>query len=211
MATIQDSIQFNLTAEEVVVNNTVKVTAHVTALMTQDQTEAGLRDNINTMMQRFIKADWQFANMTRSRQRTGVEEVNLTATARVPESENYNLDGRARDVSREGLQLHSLSTDTQPTIQQIEEAQSKLRRILLVKAGKEQDAINTTLQANYRLGEVVFDPPYDENPRVARAAFSAANYGSGFAAEPPGGGAPGPIGNAVKLGMAARVTLRIKR
>src|SRR5690242_19028298 len=112
MAAIQDSIQFNLSAEEVVVNTTVKVTAHVTTLMTSDQAEASLRENINSVMQSFIKADWQFANMARSRQRSGVEEVNLTATARVPESENYNLDGRAKRVSREGLQVHSLSTDT---------------------------------------------------------------------------------------------------
>jgi hypothetical protein len=88
-----------------------------------------------------------------------------------------------------------------------------LRRILLVKAGKERDGINETLQADYRLGEVVFDP-IDDDPqaRFANANVRAAGmYGSGFVAEAAASGAAGPIGNAVKLNMAARVTLRIKR
>lgn len=204
---VQDSVQFNLETEEVVVNTTVKVVAQVTAVLTSNLTEATLRESINDTMQRFIKADWQFANMIRSNQRSGVEQVDLTASARVPESENYNLDRRREQASREGLRIHSVSTDTSPTVQQIEGTQSKMRRILLEKAVREQAAINETLQADYRLGEVVFDPN-DESPRMTMA--NRAQYGSGFVAQAASAEA-GPIGNAVKLNMTARVTLRIKR
>ena len=205
MTTVQDSVQFNLQTEEVVVNNTVKVTAQVTAVLAGDLTENTLRESINETMQRFIRADWQFANMIRSNQRSGVEQVDLIATARVPEAENYNLDRRREQASREGLRIHSVNTDTRPTVQQIEETQSKMRRSLLVKAGKERDAINQTLEEDYRLGEVVFDPDEEDTHR------GQAIYGSGFASAQAASAEAGPIGNAVKLTMTARVTLRIKR
>src|ERR1044072_772384 len=205
MTTVQDSVQFNLQTEEVVVNNTVKVTAQVTAVLAGDLTENTLRDGINETMQRFIRADWQFANMIRSNQRSGVEQVDLIATARVPEAENYNLDRRREQASREGLRIHSVNTDTRPTVKQIEETQSKMRRSLLVKAGKERDAINQTLEEDYRLGEVVFDPDEEDTHR------GQAIYGSGFASAQAASAEAGPIGNAVKLTMTARVTLRIKR
>ena len=95
--------------------------------------------------------------MTRNSHRSGMEEITLTATSRVTESENYALDRRSRDVSTEGLTINSVSVDTSPPATMIEEAESALRLMLLTKATKQLVAINEHLDsAKYRLGDVEF-------------------------------------------------------
>lgn len=209
MAAIQDSIQFDLYAEEVVVNTTVKVIANLATLLSPDTSEDQHKENIREVMQSFIRSDWQFSGITRSTHASGREQMTLTATARVPESENYALDRRREQASRDGLRIASVSTDTSPTQEQMEETQSKLRLRLLQKARTELQKINNALDQDYRLAEVVFDP-VDESAANVRTARPSAMYGAGFAAA-EASAAAGPLGNAVKLTMQARVTLRIKR
>ena len=207
-APIQDSIQFDLTAEEVVVNTTVKVIASVVTLLATGTIEEHHKEAIREVMQKFIRADWQFSNISRRAHASGVEEMTLTATARVPEAENYALDRRREAASRDGLRIAQVTTDTQPTPEQVEDTQSTLRLRLLEKANQELVKINNALDEEYRLSEVTFDP-LDENVANVRSARPAM-YGSGFAAA-EAAAAPGPLGNAVKLNMQARVTLRVTR
>ena len=49
----QDSIQFTLTAEEVVVNTTVKITAAIVAMVTSARTEQKLKDDIREVARGF--------------------------------------------------------------------------------------------------------------------------------------------------------------
>lgn len=204
----QDSISFIISAEEVVVNTTVKVVATIVAI--QDMTEDGLREAIRELMQRFIAADWQFSGMSRTSHASGREQVTLTATARVPESENNALDRRSREASRDGLRIHTVNADTSPSPAQIEETQSELRQSLLKKALAELGVINHTLGQTYRLGRVIFDPDPTETASNRRPGMMAmaASYSSGF--DHAGGGGAGEIGNAVKLTMRALVQLRRK-
>ena len=62
----QDIIQFSLSAEETVTNDTFKVVANIVALVTHDMTEQKLRDSIRQLTQRFIQAEWNFSNMVRN-------------------------------------------------------------------------------------------------------------------------------------------------
>jgi len=208
---VQDTIQFVLSAEETVTNDTVKVVASIVALVTHDMTEQKLKDSIRQLTQRFIKAEWNFSNMTRSNHAAGLEQITLTATARVPESENYGLDRRRVEASViEGMTIASHNTDTSPTTAQIEQAQSKLRLTILRKAEAERQTISDTLAAIYRLGSVSFNEGHgtQSNLRGGMVAMSASAYGSGFGNDDADEDA---IGNAVKLVMQATVQLRISR
>ena len=102
--------------------------------------------------------------MTRTSHPSGMEQINLTATARVPESENYALDRRKDEASRDGLRIHSVQADTEPTMEQKEATESRLRQKLLQKAQAELATINATMgkgavDKTYRIGKVIFDPP----------------------------------------------------
>jgi hypothetical protein len=205
---IQDTIQFVLSSEEVVVNTTVKINASMVAIVTTDMTEQRLKEAIRDVVKKFIPtADWQFSGMSRTSHASGMEQVTLNATARIPEADNYALDRRSKEASVDGISIHTVATDNSPTAGQIETTQRKLRLELLEKAQQEADAINEATGMDYRLGEVIFDPESASTANVRNNRMMAsATYGAGF--DQPLGGGGGDIGNAVKLTMLARVILR---
>lgn len=209
---VQDTIQFDLRAEQVVTNDTVRITAHLVGMIPKDTTEQAVRETIRAMMRRFIDTDWQFSNLIRKAHASGSEEITLTATARVPEKENYGLDRRREEASRanDTMRIVSATTDTSPTTAQIAEAQSKLRLELLKKAQAELKLINEAMSEKYRLGQVVFLMAASDTANYARAAAASFSgktpYGSGFSDEDEDS-----LGNAVKLTMQASIELRISR
>jgi hypothetical protein len=209
---IQDTIEFVLIEEETVVNDTVKVTANLVGMIPQDSTEADLRNSIRTLLRNFIDIEWQFSNLVRTGDPSGQERITLTATTRIPESENRALDRRREDASKQDAQLSiriiSATTDTSPTQAQIDQTQRNLRLTLLKRAKEEAKTINQALgETLYRLGAVTLGPKLD--PNVRGGQFAASNvatqaYGSGF-------DEAGSLGNAVKIAMQANVQLRISR
>ena len=204
MQSVQDTIQFAIFAEEMVTNTTVTIVANVVALITPEMTEPLLKESIRDLMQRFIKSDWRFSHMSRNSHAAGMEQVNLTATARVPEEENYALDRRRKEASREGLTIYSHTTDTSLASSQIDETHSKLRLAILRKAKQELVAINKALDETYRLGRVSFErlDPNEADPSRRRVLAAKTPYGSGF------NNADDDVGNTVKVVMRATVELR---
>lgn len=83
-AVIQDTIEFTLSAEETVVNKTVRINATIVGMIATDTTEQSLREQIFKVMRKFIDTDWQFSNMVRTGHVSSMEQLQLTATARVP-------------------------------------------------------------------------------------------------------------------------------
>jgi hypothetical protein len=207
MKRVQDSIIFSLSADEVVVNNTAKVVAKMVILLASGTTESTLKPSIYEILSAFIPgADFQIGSMDRSSHSSGLEQVTLIASTRIPESENYALDRRRETASRDGLRITSLSIDTSPTQQQLDETNSKLRLSLIAKAQAELALINDAMEGGYRISKITFDPESEMMP----SKMSAANYGSGFraSAQSPTGGSTDDIGNAVKITMQAEVVLR---
>jgi len=68
---VQDTIQFDLRAEQVVTNDTVRITAHLVGMIPKDTTEQAVRETIRAMMRGFIDTDWQFSNMVRKAHASG--------------------------------------------------------------------------------------------------------------------------------------------
>lgn len=207
----EDTIEFTLAAEETIVNDTVKITAQINGMISRNTTEQQLRDSIRALMRKFIATDdWQYANTTRNSDPSGQERITLIATTRVHENENYALDRRREEASRDSemVNIASVQTDTTPPQRQIEETQSRLRLALLTKARNELALINAATGEDYRLGSVLFRDSLGANvsnaPRGGIIASAASLYGSGF-------GDDDTIGNAVKLSMQATVQLRISR
>ena len=218
MQPVQDTIQFDLSAERTVVNDTVKLTAHIACIVTPDMTDGNLNAGIRDMMTKLVSETqgsdgvkkpvvWNFSGTSRTSHASGMEQVTLMATARVHESDNQSMDKRIREVSKEGMTITSIVADTAPPSHMIEAAESDLRIVLLQKATTELDAINNALGGEtYRLGEVSFERSSDDdayaNSRGSKAFVMAATY------RPPTGGDDSALGNAVKLTMTANITFR---
>lgn len=206
-APIQDTVVFQLRAEKTVVNDTVRITVPVTALVTSETAEETLRADIGEALKSFIdSADWKFQNINRAPDGTGHERVSLVAVARVNERENHNLDGRAKAVSRKGLQLASPSVDTTVPAAKLEEAEKELRLEILTKAHNEAADLGEAINVKFRVFNLQFqnhgDPVFRKGGNATMAASTS--YGSGFDLEAPGGGS---LSNAQKVTLAADVTL----
>lgn len=211
--TIQDTIEFALLAEKTVVNKTVKLIAHIVAMIKSDTPEKTLTTNVQAMMMKFIDAPWSFSNMQRSADQSGMERITLQASARVSESQNYSLDKRTRAVSTEGLNITAVQADTTPPMSDIEKTESDLRADLLGKAIAEMAVINQAMGVDYRVGRVTFESvnnaanfQLSNSSRGSGKTAMAQAYGAGFGADMPGG--EEGLGNAVKLTMQATIEYR---
>jgi hypothetical protein len=205
---VQDNIDFMLVAEETVVNNTVKMVATISGTLTSDLTEERLTANIRQMMQNLIKdAKWNYAGIKRSTNSSGLEVIDLQASARVSETENHGLEQRIREVSKPGMSITSIIPDTTPPASMIEQCESKLRTSLLEKAKEELKVINETMSDKFRIGTVSFQAIGQDNQwnlsgsALSNKTATAMSYGSHFDAEDS-------LGNAVKLTMRASISLR---
>jgi len=209
---IQDTIDFTLRAEHTIVNKTVKLIATVVALVAGDTTEEALRADIKATMKKLIEADWQFSNMTRSADASGWERVTLNASVRVPESENYNLDNRAKEASRKGLTITDVRVDTSVPYSMIEEAESDLRLVLIEKVHAERAKLERSLDAgsSYRIHSLSFSHVASPSNNFSNSSAhtmamvvggsAKTAYGSGFSDDDT-------LGNASKISMQVSVSL----
>ena len=208
MPDIQDVIEFQLVAEETVVNDTVKITANLAGLVPLALTETELKDQLRDMMRRFISdATWQFSGLERRSHASGREEFALLATTRVSESENHGLDQRARDAAKADVRIASVSVDTAPPQVMVEDCEARLRISLLRKALEQRELINSVAgDPPFRLHHLSYHTAAADLSRLtasntrAIATMSAQSYGSGMDDE-------GNLGNALKLAMRATVKL----
>lgn len=205
-----DTIELTLSAEETVVNDTVKIVANISGMVTRDRTETNLREAIRQMMERFISAKWQFASLTRTAHDSGLEQISLIASARVPESENRALDKRRLEASNadEGLSISRVGSDTSFPASLIDATEQKLRLEIIRKARAEGDALSKAMERVYRIKIVRFDMQdmaYNvSNSRMSPSQASAkTSYGSSFSSDVAGSG--DAIGNAQKLTMNASI------
>lgn len=209
MANTDDTIRLVLSAEETVVNETVKINAQISGMVTRERTEPKLREAIREMMERFISAQWQFAGLTRTAHNSGFEEISLVASARVPESENRALDKRRTEASRpdEGLTISKVTPDVSFPAALIEQTEQKLRLSIISKAKNEAAILGTAMDRVYRIKRINFSDDKDVSSsnsyRMSAQSVSKTSYGSGF-----GGSADDDaIGNAQKLTLTATVIL----
>ncbi len=206
---IQDTISLDLSADKVVVSDTVKIIATIQALVQPDKTDAKLRADIREMMKKLIaSAEWQFSNLVRVNDPSGHERVSLQASARVSETENAKRVIRAREVSTPGLTVSSVIADTSIPTSMLEEAEQELRLALLGKLNVELAKINEVMKSEtdqpYRVYQVKFQRTSSDYSNATRAKggvmlASATSYGSGFG----GGDDDEALGNAQKITLHA--------
>ena len=216
MPVLQDNITFQLRADRIVVNDTVKVTATVVALAMYED-ESTLRAQIRSALTDFIGAEWKFNNIQRETDQSGYERVVLTATVRVSEKENYNLEDRARKVSKQGLQLTQVVVDSGVPAAELEKAEKELRLDLLKKVNDELEAINGVMGGSYRVSNVIYNNHGDPVSRKTAVSYNVSNAqpagAMAFGAHSHGvsmdfgGGDDGSLANTQRVSLSASVTL----
>lgn len=173
-----DTISFRLLMERNVVQEDIKVSVPVTALLPQgDGDAARLSASVREALNRFIAADWSLANIQRGFEATGFERLTATAHARVAVDENYNLHDRAVAASRPGLMLSSPTVSYALPAKKISAVLEELRLEALADVGRQLSTLSKSTGRNWRLGHVQFgdDPQTDY-----RLTSKGARRGTGF-------------------------------
>lgn len=202
---IQDTLSFQLEAETTITNQTVKITAVVAAVIDgQKITNENISSLVRDMLNNLVTGEWSFSNPSREKDETGYERASFTATVRVDQTQNFNLDQRAEDASQVGLRITQVYTDTSTPKRAIAEAETALRGVLLERAANQAKELSTRAGRTYRVASLSYSSMNNSASNIRASAQYSLESATSFAAAPPGGGA---IGHSQKLSMTANVTL----
>ena len=182
-----DIVVLTSSKEAWVETDTPKVVVSINAAF-EEKGAAGVRKDILTALQKLVKADWRLTHMNRNRGNAGLERWTVTAEARIPDAKATGLYGRAKAVSRTGLQLHINQISYEPSRAELEAAQAKLRATLYTEALKERDRLNAAIPGrNWRIGVVDFTNSVPVAP-IRHKARGEMAYAAVADVMPQGGG-----------------------
>lgn len=152
-----DNINLSFTVEDWINSNTAEVTMTVSA-STEGQDGLDLRTEIKEALETLVDTEWRFVDINRSTGRSGLEEWNVTAQARVEEKDLNNLPSRAKDLGRKGLQYRVGNVDFTPTKIQFEDLYRQLRSKINELIETEIKTLRTELPGRkWRVGTVDYN------------------------------------------------------
>ena len=155
-----DTVSFDLSAEDWVTTKTAHVTLDVEASVTS--TNAGaMRADMTKAINDAAKADWRLTGFSRSQDQTGMERWSVTFDARLPESALNGLPDVVKKASKAGMQVKVGNIDFAPTLDENEAVRAALRARLFKAAGEQLTTLNSSLPGRgYRIAEITFEPQF---------------------------------------------------
>jgi len=162
-----DDINLSFTVEDWINSNTAEVTMTVNA-STEGQDGLDLRTEIKEALESLVDTEWRFIDISRNTGRSGLEEWNVTAQARVEEKDLNNLPSRAKELGRKGLQYRVGNVDFTPTKTQFEDLYRHLRSKINELIKTELSTLETELpDRKWRVGAVNYN--FGSAPMVGAA------------------------------------------
>lgn len=153
----EDTLRFKLFAQKVIVQQDARLMVEVQALVsTADRDSEQLERRIRDALNRFIVAEWSFSSIRRAGDAVGFERVALYAATRIPVSEIFNLEERARQASSEGLSLKDPKINYSVPAQRVSEAVDQLRREIVEDAKQQILSYNALTGRQWRIGDISF-------------------------------------------------------
>jgi hypothetical protein len=196
------TVEFEISEDKVVTNDTVKVSVTVSAMIDGSTiTNENLASAVKAILNKFIEGDWAFSNPTRQFD-TGIEKATYAAHIRIPADQNYDLNSRASAQNAKGIQITNIVPDVSIPIYQTRKAESELRATILKRAQEEAAILSDVYKGQLTIGSIVFGEqaaPYS-NAKSLRA-------GSAYAASASFGDESPAIGNSERIAMSATVKL----
>ncbi|NMG31765.1 hypothetical protein [Aromatoleum evansii] len=152
-----DTLRFKLFAQKTITQEDARLTVEVNALVsTAEQTPNALQQRICGALARLIDAEWAFSAIQRGGEAVGYERVKLTASARIPITEIYNLEERARQASTEGLSLREPTVSYALPSARVTAAVQALRLEILEDVKHQLVEFSAATGRSWRIGDIAF-------------------------------------------------------
>ncbi len=141
--------------------NTAKATARINAILNK----TGLDQVHKTVMQKLAtlstKSVWHITSFNRSQDKSGLEQVEILAEARIPEADLAGIRDRAKNISRPGETFTIDDIDFHPGLEDIEATHSRLRSKIYEQAKMELANLNKAYpDKHFSLNVLNFIPEY---------------------------------------------------
>ncbi len=202
---LDDTLRYRAIAQRTLTQETLCARINVTLLVSVTQTDqAELHRQIRDALNRFMpEVDWVFSTLYREGNRTvGFEQINLTASARIPCAQNFNLHERARYASREGLTLSNATVDYSLPFSLVNSVVHELRGEILSKVLIDIADFERQTGRKWRIGDVEFGGNGRSNEYTAKGAQRSNGYENLFDEESEG------LTGAERISLVAEITLR---
>lgn len=200
-----DSLRYRVIAQRTLSQETVSVTISVTLLVSANQTnQASLQRLVRDALTHFIpKSEWVFSTLYRDANAVvGYEQVSITASARIPSSQNYNLRERARLASREGLTLSQSNVNYNLPVSQVNRVVHELRGEIVASVLREIEEFDRQTGRKWRIGEIEFGIGSRNDDRTAKSAQRSTGYEDMLDPDSEG------LSGAERISLVAEVCLR---
>lgn len=137
-----NTVTLQLHAEQWVTTQTALVNVGVNAAVSSQGIEKIQSDVMQKLNQLADKVEWHLVAFDRQLDKSGLESVQITAQARVPQTELANLRDRAKRISKPGETFTIDSIQFTPSEAEVRLANNNLRNNLYQQAKVEIDALN---------------------------------------------------------------------
>ncbi len=135
-------IILQLQAQQWVQTKTAKVIVAINATLNKTQLAQAHQHIMQKLQQIDNKAQWHITNYQRSQGQSGLEQVNVTAQARIAEATLPGLRGKAKQASKPGFTLKIQSIEFTPSMADIAKVRKALRMKLYQQAKAEIAELN---------------------------------------------------------------------
>ena len=172
-----NKVSLQLQAEQWVTTTTALVDVSVSASVTGQGIEKLQNDIMQQLKQLSAKGEWHMVSFNRSQDQSGLENIQMTAEARLPQTELAHLRDTAKSISKPGEKFDITNIAFTPSEDEMRSANNNLRANIYQQAKAEIDVLNKAFpNQKYYLHQMnfLFTPPEQPMPMamnmMARAA-----------------------------------------
>ena len=141
LSTTDGGVVLQLQSEQWVTTNTAEVIIGIDATLDK----LGLlqaRDSVLKNLSTLAKVDWHLTEFSQFPNESGLEQLHIAATARIPEAMLTSLRDQAKAISKPGLAFHVSAINFTPSLAEIENTKASLRSELYAAAQDEAARLN---------------------------------------------------------------------
>jgi hypothetical protein len=184
---VLSQVMYQASSEAWVSTKTAEVVVSINATLDENQLSKAHSDILNKL-NNIAKSDWHITQFNRSPNESGLEQLQILAQTRLPETALSDLREIAKKNSKPGETFKIESITFEPTLAETEAVRKQLRDEIYQKVQDELAGLNK-LYANqhYVVHEINFMENISPKPMMARprAMMMAENVSAGAPSAPP--------------------------
>ena len=156
---VEDTLSYKVLVNKAVPRGDVTVTAALEILINTRDNGNDLDGRIRAALNDFIPVDWELLGHERSGATPGYERIKLKALAKVPAEQNRNLEERARQANREGLEFGTIAVKRSLPQDQVNQIIKELWFEAMTKINEHLAEFDLVSARTWRIGNVVLGIP----------------------------------------------------